>query len=191
VGRRHEATGEDATSALVDRIASPDVTPASGTAVALVLELALALVNKTASRSAATWPGSGGALAQIDRVRERVQRCGEAVELSYAAAMEALAGEAGADGVLEERLRAAVDALLDLAAQAETTAELAAEISCCCDPAHRADATVAALLCDSAVRACAHLVELNLLSTPDDRSAGELRLMTDSVRASTSRALAE
>ena len=95
--------------------------------------------------------------------------------------MEALAGATG-DEVLAERLRAAVDALVDLAAQAETAAELAAETATGCDPAHRADAAVASLLCDSAVRSCAYLVELNLTTTPDDRSTGELRLMLDSVR---------
>lgn len=190
MARRHEATAPDATLDLVERLAAPDVTPAAGTAVALVVEVALSLITKTATRSAATWAGSGGVLAQADNLRERVLRCGEAVELSYAAAMEALAGASG-DGVLEERLRTAVEALVDLATQAETTAELAAETSTCCDPAHRADATVAALLCDAAVRSCAHLVELNLTTTPDDRSTCELRLMIESVRASTSRALSE
>jgi formiminotetrahydrofolate cyclodeaminase len=190
VARRHEATVPDATLDLVERLAAPEVTPASGTAVALVVEVALSLIIKAATRSAATWAGSGGALAQADLLRVRVLRCGGAVELSYVAAMEALAGEAG-DGPLEERLRSAVEALVDLAAQAETTAELAAETSTGCDPAHRADATVAALLCDAAVRSCAHLVELNLTTTPDDRSTGELRLMIDSVRTSTSRALSE
>ena len=189
MARRHEATG-DAVLGLVDRIASPAVTPASGTAVAVVLELALALVTKTATRSAATWPGSGGALAQCERLRARILRCGEAVELSYAAAMEAL-GKPDGEGVLEDRLRAAVDALTDLGAQAETTAQLAAETSCACDPAHRADATVAAIMCDSAVRACGHLVDLNLTTTPDDRASGELRLMIESVRESTARALSE
>ena len=190
MARRHDATAPDATFDLVGRLAEPGVTPASGTAVALVVEVALSLITKAASRSAATWAGSGGVLAQADNLRERVLRSGEAVELSYVAAMEALAGESG-EGVLEERLRSAVEALLDLATQAETTAELAAETSTGCDPAHRADATIAALFCDAAVRACAHLVELNLTTTPDDRSTGELRLMIESVRASTSRALSE
>ena len=103
VGRRHDATAPDATFDLVERLAEPDVTPASGTAVALVVEVALALITKAASRSAATWAGSGGVLAQADNLRERVLRCGEAVELSYVAAMEALAGEGG-EGVLEGRL---------------------------------------------------------------------------------------
>lgn len=190
MGRRHEATSADVTSALIDRLAAPDVTPASGTALALVVEIALALVTKAASRSAATWAGSGGALAQADALRRRVERSAGAVELSYASAMEALGGDAGGD-VLADRLRAAVDALVELASQAEAAAELAADTSSGCDPAHRADATVAALLCVSAVRGCSHLVELNLTTTPEDRSTGELRLMIESVREATSRALSE
>lgn len=188
--RRHDATVPDATLGLIERLGGPGVTPASGTGIALVVSTALALTSKAAQRSAASWPGSGGALAQADALRDRVERSAEAVELSYSSAMDALAGDAG-DGVLADRLRAAVDALVELAAVAETAAELAAETSTGCDPAHRADATVAALLCDAAVRACSYLVELNLTTTPDDRSTGELRLMVESVRGATSRALSE
>jgi len=190
VTRRHDATEPDATLALIERLASPAVTPASGTAIALVLSTALALITKAALRSAPSWPGSGGALAQADALRVRVERSADAVELSYSSAMEALEGEAG-DGVLADRLRAAVDALVELASNAEAAAELAAETSTGCDPSHRADATVAVLLCDSCVRACSYLVELNLTTTPDDRSTGELRLMVESVRGATSRALSE
>lgn len=188
--RRHDATEPDATLALIERLAAPGVTPASGTAIALVVDAALALVTKAAARSADTWAGSGGALAQADAVRNRVLSCAEGVELSYCAAMEALAGATG-DEMLAERLRAAVDALVELAAQAETAAELAAETATGCDPAYRADAAVASLLCDSAVRACAYLVDLNLTTTPDDRSTGELRLMVESVRSASSRALSD
>ena len=71
MARRHDATAPDATFDLVDRLAEPGVTPASGTAVALVVEVALSLITKAASRSAATWAGSGGVLAQADPARAR------------------------------------------------------------------------------------------------------------------------
>ena len=171
MARRHEATTPDATLDLVERLASPDVTPAAGTAVALVVDVALSLITKAAARSAATWAGSGGVLAQADNLRERVLHCGDAVELSYVAAMEALAGESG-DGVLEERLRTAVEALVDLATQADTTAELAAETSTCCDPAHRADATVAA----PALRRGRQVVRSPRRAQPDDDARRPLDL---------------
>jgi formiminotetrahydrofolate cyclodeaminase len=61
-------------------------------------------------------------------------------------------------------------------------AELAVDAAHHCDQAHHADMTVAAVLAEAAARCGAHLVDVNLLSRPDDARSSEARLLVDRAR---------
>lgn len=160
---------------LLTRVASADRTPAAGTAAAASAGLAAALVIKAARRSRDVWPYAGGAIAQASALSRRLQEIGETLEASYETAMESLA--AGDSDRIAETLPRAAQAPLELARKAADTAALAADTANHCDQAHRADMVVAAILAASAASAGAHLVEINLLSRPDDARVSEARRM--------------
>jgi formiminotetrahydrofolate cyclodeaminase len=156
---------------LMTRMASEQRTPAAGSAAAATAGLAAALVIKSARRSRAVWPDAGGAIAQASALAARLRETSNAIESTYEAAMIALEGHDDDD--IAQRLPPAAEAALDLARISADVAELAAEAAHRCDPAHHADATVAALMAESAARSGSHLVGINLLIRPDDGRASE------------------
>ncbi len=171
---------------LAERLSGATPTPAAGTAVAGVVEIAMALVAKVAARSAADWPEAGGVAAQVDAMVLRVTARAEGVELSYATALEAI--EQGGDESIERALAAAVDAALAEEEACAAATELAAATAGRCNPAHRADAVAAALLCEAATRACAHLVAVNLTTTAQSDALGRSSLLVDQATAAARRA---
>jgi formiminotetrahydrofolate cyclodeaminase len=160
---------------LLTRVASAERTPAAGSAAAAAAELAAALVIKAARRSRDEWDEAGGAIAQASALANRLQEISLDLEASYETAVESLAG--GDRQRIAETLPPAAQAPLELARAASDTAALALETARRCDQAHHADMVVAAMLAAAAARGAAHLVEINLLSRPDDARVLEARRM--------------
>jgi methenyltetrahydrofolate cyclohydrolase len=151
---------------LVARLAAGGRSPAGGSAAAMAVAMAAALVEKAAHHSP-DWPGARGAIAQARAVRRRaeplVERCAEV----YAAALTAL--ESAGDPELTRRaLAAAADVPLRIAEAGHDVALLACEVADLGEPALRPDAQVALLLAEAGTRAAARLVVENLGAAPDD-----------------------
>ncbi len=159
---------------LLTRMASDRRTPAAGSAASASAGLATALVIKSARRSRDVWPEAGGAIAQATALAARLQEISGRIESTYEAAMIAL--ETSNDDDIARTLPPAAEAALELARTAADVAELAAETAHRCDQAHHADATVAAVMAESAARSGAHLVGINLLVRVDDGRAAEATL---------------
>jgi len=171
---------------LIERLAGSDPTPAAGTAAATVLDMALALSTKAVIRTSDAGP-TGALAAQIAALRRRLATDGERVELTYAAALAALAtGERVSIG---EHVGEALDALLVLAGSATDVAELARTVADSCAPVARPDAASAAILAAAAAAVAAHLAGLNLLAPIDERAA-RARSLATAAQASAAAALA-
>jgi formiminotetrahydrofolate cyclodeaminase len=156
---------------LVTRVASDQRTPAAGSAAAAAGELAAALVIKSARRSRDVWPEAGGTIAQAEALAARLRAISATIESTYETAMEAL--DAHDDEAIARSLPPAAEAALELARISADVAELAVEAAHHCNQAHHADATVAAVMAESAARAGCHLVSINLLIRPDDGRASD------------------
>ena len=105
---------------------------------------------------------------------------------AFAAALGALA-----DGTrdLPMRMQRAADIPLEIASTAADVAEAAALVAELCDGVLRADAAGAAALAAGAARAAAHLVQVNLVVTPDDPRLEQASRAADDARYSANRAL--
>jgi formiminotetrahydrofolate cyclodeaminase len=171
---------EPALGGLWDRLADPDKAPGGGSASAVAVEMASALVAKAARRSTDSWPDAAGVAAQASAL---AARCAELAELdarAFGAALKALEDRAG----IEERLGESVDVLLALAEAATDVAELAALTAEQCDGTFRGDAICAALLAEAAACGAAVLVAGNLTVTgADERLARAKRLGELATRA--------
>lgn len=166
---------------LLTRVASADRTPAAGSAAAVAAELAAALVIKAARRSRDDWAEAGGTIAQASSLASRLREISAELESSYETAVQSLA-EGDRDRIAES-LPPAAQAPLKLARTAADTAALALDTARRCDQGHHADMAVAAMLAAAAARSAAHLVEINLLSRPDDARVSEARRMAEAADA--------
>jgi len=102
------------------------------------------------------------------------------IETTYETAMKAL--EAHDEEAIARFLPPAADAALELARISADVAELAVEAAHRCNQAHHADATVAAVMAESAARAGYHLVAINLLIRPDDGRVSDAGRQADRAR---------
>jgi hypothetical protein len=145
--------------------------------VALAADLAAQV-----ARASSAWDERGGALAQADAIRERAIALAGEVERDYRAALTALQcaldepAPSGRDRTdLGGALADVLDALLRIGAVASDAAQLAQLVAASGATLVRANAVAASILATSAAEVCAHLVEVNLLMTPDDDRVGEAR----------------
>ncbi len=170
---------------LLDELARETPVPGAGPAAALVTAVAAALVAMAARFSQGSWAGSAAAVAQAESLRARVGRLAEedaeAVQ-AYLAAREATSEPRveARDFNLGQALDRAADVPLAIAEAACDVAELAAHVADHCEGDVRAEAASATVLAHGAVRAAAHLVEVNLASAEGDSRVKRAR---DLVRA--------
>lgn len=189
-------------------LGDPDVTAAgarargsAGAVAALTAALAADLVAQVALGSPG-WSERGGALAQADVIRERCGALALRVQARWEVALGALeraltapAGDepdrrSGDDEPLGRALSDIVDLLLgvgEAASDAAGLAELAARSSAALLSATALSATI---LAASASEVAAHLLEVNLLVSPEDDRSRRARELVAAATASREAALA-
>jgi formiminotetrahydrofolate cyclodeaminase len=146
----------------LERLAAERRAPGGGSAAALTVALAGALVAMVARSSRSTWNEASGVASQARALVDRVLPLVNADALVWEQASAALEETGAGDDVLERKLEAAAAVPIRIAeagADAAALAELAADRG---DGAYRADAVAAALLAAAAADAAAHLVAVNL-----------------------------
>jgi methenyltetrahydrofolate cyclohydrolase len=162
--------------------------PAGGSAAAVTLAIAAAVVEMAARASGPRWAQAGGAVAQAAALRSRSVQLAELDGAAYDAAVAALRAGGGQD--LERALSQAAAVPLQIAHTGADVAQLACEVAEHCEPDLGADAAVAAMLASAATRGAAGLVEVNLGTiTGDPRAveAGALVAQADSAAERASR----
>lgn len=179
----------------MERVASPDDSLGGGSVAAVVVGIAAALVGM-AARASPAWPQAAGAIVQADELRSRSAPLAQADADVYAEALETLRRRStlepeSRDETLRTALAQAADLPLLIAATACDVTALAAHVAENGAGEIRGDAAVvAAVLAESASRAAASLVQINLATMPDDeRLARASRLASESA-AHARRALA-
>jgi formiminotetrahydrofolate cyclodeaminase len=163
----------------VDKLAAEEPAPASGSAAALLVAMAAALIAKVA-RGSPDWLAAGAAVAQAEKLRKRTSSLAQADADAYEEALAALRLPKGLDkqvrdmaigGMLGRTLEILV-AIADAGADVATLAAVAVERG---SLERRPDAVAAAVLADAGARAASYLVEVNLVVTPDDERVQRAR----------------
>jgi formiminotetrahydrofolate cyclodeaminase len=171
---------------LAEAISSTEAVPGSGWVAGVSASLSAALVAKAASRSEG-WAGAEGARAQALELRDRLLALAGQDARAYERAIGALERR---DSGLSRALDRAAEVPLLIAETVADVALLAAEAAEAADGTARADASAAAALASGAARAAFRLVEVNLLTVPDDERLGRARLAADAAAEAAGRALA-
>lgn len=172
---------------LLESLASDDPAPASGSAAALVVAMAAALVLKVA-RTSDDWADRAAVIAQGDRLLRRTMPLAQSDAEAYE---EALAVLRLPDQLEKEVRDMAIGQVFARAAEIPLViAEAGADVACLAEaaaergtPDRRADAVCAALLAGAATRAAANLVAVNLVITPDDERVLRARAVTEVAEA--------
>jgi formiminotetrahydrofolate cyclodeaminase len=160
--------------ALLEELAAPREVPGAGSALALALATAAAVVQMAARLSPDSWPDAAGVAAQAESMRERAVRLVDDDAEAYRRALEArAAADATAkpeqrDWSLGQVTAAAAEPPLALARLAADLAELCAAAGDRVEPRVQADVAVAAALAAAVARGARELVAVNLTALPDD-----------------------
>jgi methenyltetrahydrofolate cyclohydrolase len=167
-------------SHLLAEIASGAPAPASGSAAAAVVATAAALVEKSATLSAAHWPGAEVSLERAHALRLHSEELIEHDVHAYLGYVEAMRSAKGLHGSAREEVvgpaRArTVDVPLDIVRSAGEVAELAARLADRGNPSLRADAVVATILAAAAAESALTLIAVNLGGSVDDKRLEEAR----------------
>jgi formiminotetrahydrofolate cyclodeaminase len=180
---------------LLDDLASPDPSPASGPATAVVVAMAAGLLAMGARGSAHVWAEARGVAAQAIALRRRAVALAAEVEEAYRVALTVLETPPGESA--EERDLAIAAALgrasavpLEIARHAVDVAVLGALVAERAEPRWHGDSVSAVLLAEGAARAAANLVEINLTAGPRDPRLEEAKTLVDDADATARRALA-
>jgi formiminotetrahydrofolate cyclodeaminase len=155
---------------LLEKIASREPAPASGSACGAVVAAAAALVEKSANLSTKQWDGAARALEQaralrlasFELIEEDAQAYLEFVEVVRAAKGLERAQSQEAVAVAHART---IDVPLRMTRAAADVAELAVQLAQHGNPNLRADAVVGATLAAAAAESGALLIEVNLGET--------------------------
>jgi formiminotetrahydrofolate cyclodeaminase len=166
------------------RLAHPQDALGGGSAAALALGTAAALVAKAARHSVGSWPEAAGAAAQARSLQARCSLLAEFDARAFAAALRAL--ERRVD--VEIRVAETLVPLMRLGETAVDVAELAAETAERCDGTFRADAVTAALLAEAAAHSAAALVTANLTVVEGDERLQRARRLAELATAAARRA---
>ena len=148
----------------LDELAGADVSPAGGSAAALGVAMAAAVLIKCARVS-----GKGGESAQAASLLARAAPLAQADADAYEAALATREG----DWEIGQAFARAAETPLEIARVAADVAELAVEIAGRGDQRIRADAQAAAALAAAGARAAAALVAVNLTAVADDPRVAE------------------
>ena len=178
---------------LLERVTAESPAPGGGSIAALVVALAAGLVE-TVARASAGWGDARGLAAQAKALRERVeplaQRNADAYEEALVALRlpDALEPEVRRE-TIERSLSEAAEVPLAIAVIAADVADVAATAADCADPSTCADASVAAVLAESAARGAAHLVAINLTTSAGDDRVLRARRAAEAAADAAKRAL--
>jgi methenyltetrahydrofolate cyclohydrolase len=172
---------------LLESLASDDPAPASGSAAALVVAMAAALVLKV-TRASDGWPDRQAVIAQADRLLRRTMPLAQSDAEAYE---EALAVLRLPDELEQEVRNMAIGQVFARAAEIPLViAEAGADVACLAEaaaergtPDRRGDAVAAALLAGAATRSAANLVALNLVVSPQDERVLRARAVAEVAEA--------
>ncbi|HEY8801900.1 MAG TPA: cyclodeaminase/cyclohydrolase family protein [Candidatus Dormibacteraeota bacterium] len=159
-------------SYLLEKIASKEPAPASGSACGAVVAAAAALVEKSARLSTKQWEGAGGALQRAHALRVESFELIEEDAQAYLAFVDAV--RAHEKGVETAHART-VDVPLRMTRAAAEVAELAVQLANHGNPNLRADAVVAATLAAAAAESGLTLIAVNLGDAAEDARLAEAR----------------
>jgi len=143
---------------LLEKIASKEPAPASGSACAAVVAAAAALVEKSARLSHKQWEGAAGALERAHALRLESFGLIEEDSQAYLAFVDAVRSQ---NEVAAAHART-VDVPLRMIRAASEVAELAVQVAQHGNPNLRADAVVGANLAAAAAESGLILIEVNL-----------------------------
>jgi len=159
--------------ALLEELAAPQEVPGAGSALAVALAAAAAVVQMAARLSPGSWPDAAGVAAQAESLRERAARLVDDDADAYREALEArAAAEADRpeqrDWALGRATAAAAEPPLALARIAADLAELCAAAGARVELRVHADVAAAAALAAAVARGARELVAVNLTALPGD-----------------------
>ena len=177
-------------SDFLGELAAQGPAPGGGSAAAVCVAMAAALVRSVASQSRDGWAEAAGAIVQAEALGRRAAPLVERDARAYDEAMRTIAERSAiAPGDREARLADALgraaDVPLEIGEAAADAAELAAATAEHGDPRVRADAVAAAVLAEAAARVAATLVQVNLATGPADPRIEVARALA--ARAATAR----
>jgi methenyltetrahydrofolate cyclohydrolase len=157
---------------LLDELASDSPAPAGGSAAAVSVAMAAALVEMGARRSPG-WEDAIGVAAQARAIRHRTVPLVQADADAYAASLAALASiddasATGRDEAIASALTGAADVALAIARAGTDAAFLAELVADRGEPSGRDDAQAAAVLAEAGTRVAAALVAANLVTAEGD-----------------------
>jgi methenyltetrahydrofolate cyclohydrolase len=158
----------------LDSLASEEPAPASGSVAAIVVAMAAGLIAK-AARASSDWPEARSAVAQAEQLRRRTAPLAQSDADAYLEALAALhlpdhLESEVRDMALGQVLARSAEIPLVIAEAGADVASLAAVV---------AERGTAAVLAESATRAAAHLVAVNLTVGPDDERVTRARAVTE------------
>ena len=171
-----EVSGNDLSTltvqGLLDELASESPAPAGGSAAAVVVAMAAALVEMGARRSPG-WDDAIGVAAQARSLRLRTVPLVQADADAYAASLAALAAIGDTPGpdrddAIANALGGAADVALAIARAGTDAVYLAELVADRGEPSGRDDAQAAVVLAEAGTRAAAGLVAANLMTAEDD-----------------------
>ena len=183
----------EALGAFLDGLEAPAPSPCGGTAAAVSAAMAAALVAMVA-RGSAGWVDGPGIASQARTLRSRLLTLGDDDAAAFGQVLATIRDRSGTaaqrDFALGETLLRAAEVPLRIAEAGADVTELAA-LAVTEGVAHLGpDATAAATLAEAAVRAAAHLVEINLTTVTDDRQSERAALLAEAAATARARALA-
>ena len=163
---------QDSVELFLDRIASAEPAPASGSVAAVAVAMAAALVAM-AARLAHEWPKSSEVVERAEALRSRAATLALADADAYTKVVEALRlppDSPSRAAKLAAALSGAADVPLEVAEAAGEVAVLAALVAQEGNDRLRGDALVAAELAAAGARGAAELVAINLAGLDDPRA---------------------
>ena len=181
-------------SALLDELAASSETPGGGSALALALAGAAAVLGMAARVSAPDWDDAAGIAAQADALRSRAAALIDADAEAYAHALEARDAAAALpadrrDWEIGRAFAAAAEPPLAIARVAADVGELAAIVAKEGDARVRVDAGIAAAVAAAAARGGLALVRVNLTTRSDDPRLDEATALAKAADDAATRAL--
>lgn len=165
--------------ALLEELAAPREVPGAGSALAVALAMAAAVVQMAARLSPGSWADAAGVAAQAESLLDRATKLVDEDAEAYRRALEARAAGAQAekpeqrDFALGRATAAAAEPPLALARLAVDLAELCGAAGARVEPRVHADVAAAAALAAAVARGARELVAVNLTALPGDARVEE------------------
>jgi formiminotetrahydrofolate cyclodeaminase len=177
--------------ALLEELAAPREVPGAGSALAVALASAAAVVQMTARLSPESWSEAAGVAAQAESLCERAAKLVDEDAEAYRRALEARAAAdetqkpEARDWALGQVTAAAAEPPLALARLAADVAELCAAAGPRVELRVHADVAAAAVLAAAVARGARELVAVNLTALPGDPRIEEADRLVAAAEAAT------